>query len=89
MSIPKTLAMLVFQRDDWHCRCCHTMNGLDPHHVVYKSFGGSDTLDNLLTLCRKCHDDIHGGRVTIEVVEKTTKDLTVKFWKHPEKGWKP
>lgn len=65
------------------------MNGLDPHHVIYVSAGGLDTLDNLITLCRKCHDDIHAGRLKLEIVMICEKegDVIVKFWK--QKGWKP
>jgi hypothetical protein len=63
------------------------MNGLDPHHVIYRSAGGLDVLNNLITLCRKCHDDIHAGRLKIEIVAVLATDIIVKFWK--QKGWKP
>ena len=78
----------VYQRDNWHCRHCNNSNGLDPHHVKFASAGGTDTLDNLIALCRKCHDDIHGGRLKVEIVEIIPeRDIRVKFWK--QKGWKP
>jgi 5-methylcytosine-specific restriction endonuclease McrA len=32
---------------------------LDPHHVLRRSQGGLDTLDNLVTLCRACHSWVH------------------------------
>ena len=44
-------------------------------------------MTNLLTLCRKCHDDEHAGRLRIEVLEVLTNDLRVRFWRL--KGWKP
>jgi 5-methylcytosine-specific restriction endonuclease McrA len=28
---------------------------LDPHHIVFKSAGGEDEKENLITLCRKHH----------------------------------
>jgi hypothetical protein len=83
----KGMATSCFRRDNWHCRHCNNTAGLDPHHVIYKGAGGRDELTNLLTLCRKCHDDIHGGRLVIEVIELKRADLEVKFWK--QKGWKP
>lgn len=44
-------------------------------------------MNNLLTLCRKCHDDEHDGRLKIEVVKILLADLVVRFWK--QEGWKP
>lgn len=32
---------------------------LDPHHILRRSQGGQDTLDNLVTLCRAHHDWVH------------------------------
>jgi len=81
------LRHFVYARDNWHCRHCNNSSGLDPHHVVFKSAGGEDVSSNLLTLCRKCHDDVHGGRLKIEIVAVTEDNLEVKFWK--QKGWKP
>ncbi len=81
------LRNFVFGRDRWHCRHCNNSNGLDPHHVIYQSAGGLDAPNNLLTLCRKCHDDIHAGRLRLEIVSVDIHDLVVKFWK--QEGWKP
>jgi 5-methylcytosine-specific restriction endonuclease McrA len=76
----------VFQRDNWRCRCCGNRQMLDPHHVIYQSAGGGHGLENLLTLCRNCHDAEHAGRLRIEVVRilnnpATDADLEVKFWR--------
>lgn len=32
---------------------------LDVHHIRRRGQGGTDTLDNLITACRSCHDWIH------------------------------
>jgi hypothetical protein len=85
--LTNAVRQFVFMRDTWHCRNCFNSNGLDPHHVVYKSAGGTDTANNLLTLCRKCHDDIHAGRLRIEVVDVLVNNIVVKFWKQVR--WKP
>jgi 5-methylcytosine-specific restriction endonuclease McrA len=53
----------MYRRDNWHCRCCNNSWSLTPHHIVFQSSGGSDDLDNLVTLCLKCHDDVHAGRI--------------------------
>ncbi len=31
------------------------------HHVILRSAGGADTADNLLHVCRSCHDWIHAN----------------------------
>lgn len=33
-----------------------------PHHIIYKSGGGGDNHDNLITLCRKHHDLVHSDK---------------------------
>jgi 5-methylcytosine-specific restriction endonuclease McrA len=85
--LPASLRKATYWRDDWKCRHCGNRSTLDPHHVIHRSAGGEHVLTNLLTLCRKCHDDEHDGRLVIEVVRTTATDLVVEF-KHM-KGWKP
>lgn len=87
MALPAKISRAVYTRDDWRCRHCRNRNGLHPHHVVYQGHGGGDVLNNLLTLCWKCHRDIHEARLRLEVVELKPNDLVVKFWRL--KGWKP
>jgi len=38
---------------------CHKIRQ-DPHHIIFKSQGGDDTPENLINLCRNCHDKAHG-----------------------------
>jgi hypothetical protein len=59
----KELKDEVFGRDEGVCQICHR-NTMVPeyHHVKFKSQGGGDTLDNLLTLDWLHHTaGIHGG----------------------------
>lgn len=52
----------VLCRDQHTCQLCQkNAKGveLNVHHVVWKSKGGSNTPENLLTLCTKCHDRVH------------------------------
>lgn len=39
------------------CRTCHSKERLEIHHVTYERFGDED-LDDLITLCRQCHEAI-------------------------------
>jgi len=40
------------------CEQCGNV-AVDIHHKKYKSQGGTDDVDNLIALCRKCHEAIH------------------------------
>lgn len=49
------------------CEICGATRGLDRHHVVPRSMGGSKNPvvqdeANLMTLCRQCHRNLHEGR---------------------------
>lgn len=35
---------------------CRKRGPLDPQHVKKRSQGGADSIENVLMLCRKCHD---------------------------------
>lgn len=46
----------VFARDNYTCQVCKKQNKiLHTHHLLYKSKGGSDRADNLITVCTDCH----------------------------------
>ena len=46
----------VFNRDGYTCQCCKKQNHrLKLHHIVYKSKGGTDSVNNLITICEMCH----------------------------------
>lgn len=46
----------VFARDNYTCQVCKQKNKiLNTHHIVYRSHGGSDRADNLISVCTDCH----------------------------------
>lgn len=46
----------VFARDNYTCQVCKGKNKiLRTHHIIYKSEGGSDKANNLITVCTGCH----------------------------------
>jgi len=69
----------VLWRDGYKCQCCKKIKiPLQVHHIVYRSNGGSDHEDNLITLCEQCHKDIHNGTKKLRKVglRKNLKDAT-------------
>jgi 5-methylcytosine-specific restriction endonuclease McrA len=41
------------------CECCGAWRACDIHHIDARGMGGSktkDTIENLMAVCRKCHD---------------------------------
>ncbi len=57
---------MVLNRDNYKCQCCkgkHKDNKLEVHHIIFRSQGGSDEVDNLITLCHTCHKSLHNGRI--------------------------
>ena len=58
----------VFDRDGWRCTVpgCSSRKNLHAHHIVFRSAGGGDALDNQTTLCAFHHQrGVHAGRVRI------------------------
>ena len=48
----------VFARDEYTCQVCKKKNKiLHTHHIIYRSKGGTDRADNLITVCSDCHTD--------------------------------
>ena len=46
----------VFARDQYTCQVCKKKNKiLNTHHIIYKSKGGTNRADNLITVCSDCH----------------------------------
>src|SRR5258708_5764208 len=61
VSAPRMRALRV---RDKGCRvhgCDRPVNWSNPHHIVYRSRGGSDNLENLVLLCYYHHRQVHGG----------------------------
>ena len=51
----------ILRRDGWRCQSCGTMSNLEVHHKAFRSQAGDDSEENLITLCVRCHADIHEG----------------------------
>ena len=47
------------ERDNFQCADCGRNFRLEVHHKLPIAEGGTDDLDNLVTLCRDCHIALH------------------------------
>jgi len=57
-ELPRTQ---VLQRDRYTCQSCRKKfkaNQLSIHHIIPRREGGTNQMENLITLCWKCHDMI-------------------------------
>lgn len=65
-------------RDDYTCQFCGKKNcRLEVHHIVFRRNGGSDNLENLITLCEDCHKAVHLGK--IELKQKGRRRSTLRY----------
>ena len=51
------------EQDFIECEVCRR-KCIDIHHIKYKSQGGKDEINNLIGLCRECHEEAHDGELT-------------------------
>lgn len=77
----------VYQRDDYICQQCGARGGrngtheLHAHHKVPKSKGGSHDLDNLVTLCKECHENKHPHMGDTGTISIPVRSALIQFVK--------
>lgn len=86
--------LAVHERDQCTCIGCKEsfdeISSLDVDHVIPRGQGGSDTIRNKASECRRCHEAKHGERDHAPTVRfRSTKDMIKKdfrwynhLWKH-------
>lgn len=62
-NIPNKIRKEVYRRDGYRCALCDSTKGLQIHHCVKRSQGGTNNPMNLISLCWACHAVIHGTRL--------------------------
>lgn len=83
----QNLKQYILDRDNYSCQCCKKDSKknieLHIHHILFRSNGGTDTKNNLVTLCKPCHDKLHKKKDAqkeslnlIKKVPKNTKHAT-------------
>lgn len=64
-SITDDLKRELLDRDEYKCLNCNSEEFLECAHFIAVSQNGTDTLNNLMTLCRTCHRKQHDGKLRI------------------------
>src|SRR3989344_6663779 len=58
-SLPNKIRKRILSRDKNKCQKCESIDetgrNLDIHHITPAVFGGNNSEENLVTLCRECH----------------------------------
>ena len=52
-------------RDLYTCQVCGATEYVEGHHILNYQYGGAASIDNIVTLCRKCHKQVHRGNIDI------------------------
>lgn len=47
--------------DDFKCQMCGNKDNLEVHHVTYDRLG-NENMDDIITLCDKCHTKVHSAQ---------------------------
>ena len=64
-------------RDDYTCAVCGARIPPDEadykyqvegHHIIEYHEGGPAALENIVTLCSKCHDAYHAGEIEVDII---------------------
>lgn len=76
------LSIAVYERDSYACLVCGSLQLDAPHHLIARSQDPTriEELENLATVCRKCHD-------SIEKREKGFDQWKIAGWEDLGKFW--
>ena len=70
----------ILHRDNYTCQICGKKHvRLEVHHIIYRSQGGTDDENNLITLCKDCHSDVHDGTL---ILNKKPRKMNLKHATH-------
>jgi phage terminase large subunit GpA-like protein len=69
--------------DQWNnkCACCGGNNILQLHHLNYDSLG-TETIYDVVLLCKGCHCDIHHNRLKIWILTESEQKAFTTLKEH-------
>lgn len=71
------------------CANCESIEGLEYHHIIPLSLGGSNLLSNYVCLCYECHALIHERKKAMNLSEATKRGLQKAKERGVQLGAKP
>jgi 5-methylcytosine-specific restriction endonuclease McrA len=78
-KINPQLRLRILRRDNYACQSCHRPNvTLQVDHIIPRSKGGLDSLQNLRTLCETCHTIHHSVEMSTAYMLRSVMDEG--FW---------
>jgi thymidylate synthase (FAD) len=76
------VARQVHERFNFQCVLCRSNKRLHAHHLdpVWHNLLKARDIDNLVSLCGKCHDQVHALNIELELLEAFNAGLLDGFW---------
>ena len=56
-------------REGYVCELCQSDLDIHGHHILDYSFNGEATPENILVVCKVCHDKVHAGEITVDTYD--------------------
>ena len=92
--MPKRIKKLINKKCKKHLagKCkfcpCNVYEFLDVHRILEGENGGKYTDLNTVVVCRKCHQEIHDGKIKIEKQYPSISGrLVLHYWKDGQEFW--
>lgn len=70
--------------DNYTCQECYRKHDLQVHHLTYKRLG-DERIEDLITLCVRCHNNAEELKAQVEIGEKAVlrqTKITQKEWEN-------
>ena len=68
----------ILKRDGGECQVCGWQRDLEVHHIIPRIHGGGDHPNNLVTLCRECHDLVSENKHHIYDYPELSNGISIK-----------
>ena len=53
------------ERDLNTCQVCGSKEKVEGHHIIDHQYAGAANIDNIISLCHRCHTEVHGGKIDL------------------------
>lgn len=77
-AIPMKVKKAVYIRDGCCCIFCHR-NGFPEAHYISRSRGGLGIVENIVTLCRPCHERLDQSSEREELLKRVKEYLDTLY----------